>query len=197
MKKILLTLSSVALLATSVSQAAVSVKINSTLNDSLGTELAAGSSVLLVADVDGGGIDFEEFDSAGTYASGVLGSGDIVLDWGSYVQSAGSVFGSVAGSVSFNYENPDAAFDANTFLVFYNTTDDTTPGFEVDFGIISAQFISPNNNSASDLVGGSPTVLDPNLAAFQTEAIPEPSTYALLGMGALALAALRRYRNKK
>lgn len=186
-----------------------------TLFSDLGTTpLADGSTVVLIADTAGDG--FGDF----TDPASVLGdANNVLLDSVSF-DSAALGFGAGNASMSFTWDNGAAGVSEgdNILMVWYAASFNPTaagPGNDVNFGTfrtdtpldggLNWQVPANNVNGPINFQTGSFFGSEPNNVGFagvgslnggQTQPIPEPSTYALLGLGSIALVALRRWKKK-
>lgn len=134
-------------------------------------------------------------------ASGDLSSGVMLTDsnfLNEFTQdfTAGDTLGfDFLSSNAFDNSDPFAQFDEFSFALL-DGNGDQIPTTSPSGSLITANF---NGDSAplvqpygSDTSGGAPALNPIVTAAPQTQPVPEPSTYAMMGLGAMAMLVMAR-----
>jgi len=182
------------LLVIQASQAAVSFGGTALLN---APSLAAGDVGVLLN--DDGGVGFAALTNNIQPGLSLTSSSTYSGSWGSFSvlgsNTAANVFGSISlsGGASFSLTGGIATSDSFAYVVYSGSTTTTVAGDPVLI------WTAPNWQIPSD--GASLTwpanftqITSSSSPAVTTSVVPEPSTYALLALGGLALGAYRLRR---
>lgn len=195
MKKVLFTV----ILATSLAQAshaAVSFGGTALLN---APSLAAGDVGVLLNDDNGVGFAV----LAGNIQAGLSLTDNSTYSgsWGSFSvlgsNTAASVFGSIAlaGGATFSLTGGIASGDNFGYAIFSGSTTTTIAGDPVSIWT-APNWVIPADGATLTWPANFTQITSSSTGALETAVVPEPSTYALLALGGLAVAGhvLRRRR---
>ena len=120
-----------------------------------------------------------------------IGATYVLRSWNNDSYTLNQGFAAGGGIVRLSATNATVLSEADGTVTNLSGTQSDS-----NFGIASISFIptSPTTQISFTRIGGSITALPVNGLQLSMTAVPEPSTYALLGIGALALMVMRRKR---